>query len=161
VDSDDFVPSTADLQDVSDAGTSVSYDEYMNCLKVVEEERTQLAAQQKVIDEIAAAVSPDKELDQDVVDYITKAVTEAQIVDAETKDGIIRTAQGMSGGVTEDDLDVPEEGLDESHLDAWAEDHDDADASVSEAWGEDADNSAWDSMDDDSGWDAASGWDEE
>jgi hypothetical protein len=43
----------------------------------------------------------------------------------------------------------------------WGEDYDDAHASVGEEWGDSADNGAWDSMNEDSGWDAASGWDEE
>ena len=57
VDSNDVVPSTADMQYVLDAGTSVSYDEYQMCLKVVAEERVQLAAQQAVANEIAGVGS--------------------------------------------------------------------------------------------------------
>ena len=181
VDSDDFVPSTADLQDVLDAGTSVSYDEYMNCLKVVQEERTQLAAQQTVIDEIVNAVSPDKKPDQKVVDYITEAVLAAQIVDPETKESIILTARGLSdaedNSITDAQAEAPDgdavSGRDEASAspdaDSREEDPGAADTAAGDIQEESADDSSgdysddgWDgAYDDDSGWDEASGWDED
>ena len=188
VDSSDFVPSTADLQDVADGGRSISYNEYQTSLRVVEEERAQVAAWQAVINEIVDALNVDGDIDPDVYTYIVDAVVGAQIVDAETKDSIILTAMEMSKGSEDDVMEDWDEDPDQDDLSGWDEEPDeqdsgsfdkafgDDDESANEVWTEAFDDGAfadypdsgdWDFSSgdglgdsyDDSGWDDASGWD--
>ena len=187
-DSSDYVPSTADMRDVADGGRSISYSEYQTSLRVVEEERAQLAAWEAVINEIVDTLNVDGEIDPDVYNYISAAVVGAQIVDAETKDGIILTAMEMSKGSGDDVIEGWDEDPDQNDLFNWDEEPDeqdsgsldnafgDDDESAGEVWTEAFDSGAfadipdsgdwdfsggdgWGDLYGDSAWDIASGWD--
>lgn len=151
VDSNEMVESTADLQDVADAGRSLSYNDYILELRVIEEEKTRLSAQTAKINEIAEEVMPGAEIDPSVYDYIINAVYEAQIVDEETKQTILETAKRMMDGLAvETSEQEAVEAFDElpEHSDVEAPDEWEENPDEPETWDEDI-------------WDLASEWNDD
>ena len=158
-DSNELVESTADMS--YDAGRSLSYNEYIMELRVVEEEKAKFTAQTETINAIAYEIAPGESLNPPVYEYIMDAVFDAQIVDEETRQTILETAKKM-----QDDLaakaaeqaaaefsDGWEENPEDEMSDEWAENPDDK---VSNEWAENPDEAVtgeeadWSSAPDDS-----------
>ena len=95
VDSNVMEESTADMSYVADAGRSLSYNEYIMELRVVEEEKAKFTAQTETINAIAYEIAPGESLNPAVYEYIMDAVFDAQIVDEETRQTILETAKKM------------------------------------------------------------------
>ena len=158
-DSNEMVESTADMSYVPDAGRSLSYNEYMMELRVIEEERAKLSAQMEKINGIADEVTAGDDIDPSVYDYIMNAVYEAQIVDEETRQTILETAKKMQDDLAAEAAEqaaaeTSDEWLEnpgEEISDEWAENPDE-----SETWDEDIRGSA-DEWDDNASSDASAG----
>ncbi len=102
VDSNRLEESTADMSYVTDAGRSLSYNDYVAELRIVEEEKAKLTAQTEIYNAIADEVAPGESLNATVYEYIMNAVFEAQIVDEETRQTILETAKKMQAELTAD-----------------------------------------------------------
>ena len=133
VDSNVMEESTADMSYVADAGRSLSYNEYIMELRVVEEEKAKFTAQTETINAIAYEIAPGESLNPAVYEYIMDAVFDAQIVDEETRQTILETAKKM-----QDDLaaEAAEQAAAE-FSDGWGENPDDE---VSDEWAENPDD---------------------
>lgn len=129
VDSNVMEESTADMSYVADAGRSLSYDEYIVELRVIEEEKAKVSAQVSKVNEIADEVTAGGDIDPSVYDYIMDAVYEAQIVDEETRQTILETAKKMQDNLA---AEAAEQAAAE-FSDGWGENPGDE---VSEDWGE-------------------------
>ena len=133
VDSNMVEESTADMSYVADAGRSLSYNEYIMELRVVEEEKAKFTAQTETINAIAYEIAPGESLNPAVYEYIMDAVFDAQIVDEETRQTILETAKKM-----QDDLaaEAAEQAAAE-FSDGWGENPGDE---VSDEWAENSDD---------------------
>ena len=129
VDSNRLEESTADMSYVTDAGRSLSYNDYVAELRIVEEEKAKLTAQTEIYNAIADEVAPGESLNATVYEYIMNAVFEAQIVDEETRQTILETAKKMQAELTADAAEQAAEEI----SDGWGENPEDE---VSEDMGE-------------------------
>ncbi len=129
VDSNMVEESTADMSYVADAGRSLSYNEYIVELRVIEEEKAKVSAQIAKVNEIADEVTAGGDIDPSVYDYIVNAVYDAQIVDEETRQTILETARKMQAELTADATEQAAEEI----SDGWGENPEDE---VSDEWAE-------------------------
>ena len=161
VDSNVMEESTADMSYVADAGRSLSYDEYIVELRVIEEEKAKVSAQVSKVNEIADEVTAGGDIDPSVYDYIMDAVYEAQIVDEETRQTILETAKKMQDNLAAEAAEQAAaefsdgwgENPGDEVSDEWAENPEDE---VSDEWAENPDEAVtgeeadWSSSPDDS-----------